>query len=307
MIKRVISYFIIFVIFAGGVPADPGFAYTSQDLKGKIIILDPGHGAESPNVWRDYYEHITMLDLAYKIKPLLEARGAEVRLTRATENDVPLPVRCAMINIWALEVLRDEGRGNAVELDRLIRVMQRVVNDHETYESIYFNTPYDLTHQREIHPDLRRIFEYQSDMLITERFLVISLHSNATPRPVNTSRNGVDIYYMSNNIRSNRSYYTEYSNVRQNYYFGNLLIDEISSLGFRKQRVQPFHFFMLREHNLPAVLVENGFHTNDADRARLQSDAFLSRLAAAYADTILLYFSTFDTIVDPRIFDDVFG
>jgi len=47
----------------------------------------------------------------------------------------------------------------------------------------------------------------------------------------------------------------------------------------------------MREHNVPAVLVENGFHTNAQDRAKLSDDAFLGRLAKAYTDTIVDYFA----------------
>ena len=293
MIQKIIAI-IVATFFVVVYMMHPTSATVNQDLLGKVIILDPGHGEESPNVWKDYYEHIAMLDLALKIKPLLEARGARVLLTRQTENDVSLAARCAMINIWALRELADEGRYDIAEIGRLINIMQSIISDPETNAPIYFNTPFDYTYERQIHPDLERIFELQNDPLISERFLMVSLHSNATGRPVNTSRNGVDIFYMSNDVERNENYYANYSNVGRSYYLANLLIDDISRLGLAKNRVRDNYYFMIREHNVPAVLVENGFHTNDGDRAKLMDDDFLNRLASAYDKTILFYFATSD-------------
>jgi N-acetylmuramoyl-L-alanine amidase len=47
---------------------------------------------------------------------------------------------------------------------------------------------------------------------------------------------------------------------------------------------------MVREHNVPGILAENGYHTNARDRANLQSDHYLDRLALAYLNAITLYF-----------------
>jgi hypothetical protein len=58
----------------------------------------------------------------------------------------------------------------------------------------------------------------------------------------------------------------------------------------RKRGVSVENYFMIREHNVPGILVENGFHTNARDRANLQNDAFLDGLAVAYLDAIVEYF-----------------
>jgi len=298
---------LIVVIAIVSLLMNPTSAVINQDLEGRVIILDPGHGEENPNVWEDYYEHVWMLVLAEKLKPMLEARGAKVLLTRTNDNDVPLSVRCALINLWTLQELRDEDRIDIREIERLIRVMQSIIDDPETNESIYFNTPFDYTYERQIHPDTERIFEYQNDPIIKDRFLMISLHSNATPKPINTTRNGVDIYHISNDLENNINYYDRYSNVWQNAYLANLLMGDICRLGFTRQEVQDYYYFMLREHNIPAVLVENGFHTNAADRARLMDDAFLDKLAAAYTGAILYYFASVDSLPEAFTFDDLFG
>lgn len=62
----------------------------------RILVLDPGHGGQDsgtrsalPGKWEKEYT----LDLAQRLKPLLEAAGWEVHLTRTNDVDVPLQSR----------------------------------------------------------------------------------------------------------------------------------------------------------------------------------------------------------------------
>ncbi len=55
----------------------------------KKVCLDPGHGAETPGKCspdKTYYEHEFNLDLANRMKPILERHGVEVALTRTDEH-----------------------------------------------------------------------------------------------------------------------------------------------------------------------------------------------------------------------------
>jgi len=47
---------------------------------------------------------------------------------------------------------------------------------------------------------------------------------------------------------------------------------------------------VLRETNVPAVLVENGFHTNDRERALLSDAVFLEQLAWVYVEALVSFF-----------------
>jgi len=277
----------------------PVIATSSGVLDGKVIILDAGHGIDTTNYYQGYCEHTAMLSLALKIKPLLEERGATVHLTRPSGEGVLLSTRIAMSNIWSLEAIKKSKVRSTDdeiilikelhEIDRLINIMQSVIDDPDDFAPIYFNTPFspDVT----IHPDLERIFELQSDPVIGQNFLFISLHSNATGRPVNTAVHGADVFYAGNNHSGLSHYYSNYSYVRQNVYFGNIILDHIQKTGIQKRKVSSANFFVVREHNIPAVLVENGHHTNTQDRANLMNDYFLERLAFAYLDAITAYFA----------------
>jgi N-acetylmuramoyl-L-alanine amidase len=68
-------------------------------LKGKLIVIDPGHGGSDPGATR---EKVTEADLtlaiAQKLKLLLEADGAKVVLTREDDSDKELNERTELSN-----------------------------------------------------------------------------------------------------------------------------------------------------------------------------------------------------------------
>jgi N-acetylmuramoyl-L-alanine amidase len=260
------------------------------DLTGRIIILDAGHGLNNDNLYAGYSEQAAMLELAMYIKPLLEARGATVFMTRQTEDDVPLPVRAAMINKMFLEVIRGTYPGERGRIDGLLGIMQDIIDDFKEYAPVYFNFPYDWSYRTRIHTELEYIFRLQSCRYVREKFLFVSLHSNATRTPINTAVNGADVYIMGNTNYMNNAYYTDYSHLEHVRLFGEVLLDNIHETGIARRKVLVDDWFIIREHNLPAVLVENGFHTNAADRAKLTDGGYLRRLALAYEDAIIQYF-----------------
>jgi len=267
-------------------------------LEGRVVVLDAGHGSGNSPGYSGYIEHSTMLTLALKIQPLLEAQGATVYLTRDDMWDVPLSGRAALINLVSLEAIREARMTNQpeshalseeiAEIDRLIQLMQSI-RDNPWNGEIYMNAPFDP--DRRIHPELVKVFELQDDPVIANRFLSISLHSNATGLPINTSVNGASAYYISTSHRNTPNYYTGFTYTWQSQRFATIILDHVSAVGFRNRGAMVGNYFLIREHNVPGVLVENGFHTNTRDRNNLQDDRFLNRLAAAYVDAIIVYFS----------------
>jgi N-acetylmuramoyl-L-alanine amidase len=70
-------------------------------LEGKVILLDPGHGGPDPGAIgpTGLHEKVPNLRLALMLKPLLEAAGARVYLTRETDAAVAVPAGMAS-NGW---------------------------------------------------------------------------------------------------------------------------------------------------------------------------------------------------------------
>jgi len=206
---------------------------------------------------------------------------------------IPAPVPPAVVDIDALERVIAAAQTQIAELDRLIALLDRIIANPQRYAPIYMNVPFDSTLNTRIHPTWRRIFELQGCPTIADTFLAISLHSNASS---STSIHGADVFFAGNNNPRNMFYFNQYSHSANMELFGDILLDGIHAIGINRRSVTNHHWLVIRETNLPAVLVENGFHTNDRDRGLLQSDSFLARLAVVYANSIEAYF----TRVAPR-------
>ncbi len=276
-------------------------------LEGKIIFVDAGHGIEAAGGghYQGFEEHEYNLIYAQALKKSLENLGATVVITRQTADDVENLVRMAMVNRYALEVVKTAkeevlAQSTGVErtrlseqideITRLEDTMQRVINN-STLAEIYFNSPYDYSYTKQIHPDLEKIFEYEDVPLLYDRILFVSIHSNATATPINTLVNGTTTYYITNDWRDSQNYYTQYANVDKSKLAAELLAEAVSEGGcFYNNGAKVNDFFMLRESNLPAVLVEIAYHTNTNDREKIIDPYYQKRIVEKMAFAIVEYF-----------------
>ncbi len=278
-------------------------------LYGKVIFLDPGHGfsSDAGGSYKGFLEHKYNLMLAKTVQRDLQELGATVILTRSGAGDVNNLARMSMVNLYALEAVKEkyqallnkEGEGERAafygehirEIGLLQEVMRLVIERPE-FCTVYYNAPYDYTYTRAIHPDLKRIFEYEDDPLVYENMLFLSLHSNATGEPVDEGMNGTITYYLDNNWYGSKAYYRDYACVRQNRFFAHVLAEKVSAAGdFTNLGEAVNDFFMMRETNIPAVLLEVAYHTNDLDRQKLMSEAYRDKISGGIADSVLEYFS----------------
>jgi len=293
--KAAVSILVILTILVSYmVGVAPTVAAASAPLEGKTIVLDAGQGEGSDVVFLYYSEHVAMLYLSHAIRQRLESFGATVRLTRPGNANVTLPVRCAWINIWSLEAIRAVTTDpmQIDEINGLISVMMGIVNDPTGAEGRrLMNIPFNAS--REVHHDLRRIFELQNHPVIRDNFLAISLHSNGAPSPINPAIRGAEVYFINPATNTNtHRYFPGFSFTQESRRFGDILLNHIHMEGIprRQHGLRAENFFMIREINVPAVLSENGFHTNPQDRAMLMSNEFLGRLANAYVRAIFEHY-----------------
>ena len=68
-------------------------------ILGKVIYLDAGHGGKDPGaIFSSVYEKKLNLDIAKRLRKLLQAKGYEVIMTRTTDTFIELEQRAEIAN-----------------------------------------------------------------------------------------------------------------------------------------------------------------------------------------------------------------
>lgn len=104
--------------------------FSSLLLFGKTIVIDPGHGGSDPGaVYQGVYEKDLNLDIALRLKKILEDNGARVLMTR--ESDV-------YVNLYARA-----GMANEIKADIFISIHNNSSPNPATsgVQTLYFPTP----------------------------------------------------------------------------------------------------------------------------------------------------------------------
>lgn len=88
----------------------------TNDLKGKIVIIDPGHGGKDPGACHGgLYEKDLTLDMGLKLRSMLERAGATVYMTRSDDRYVSLFYRSAFANKLVLDMEIEETNNKIAE------------------------------------------------------------------------------------------------------------------------------------------------------------------------------------------------
>ncbi|HVT39396.1 MAG TPA: N-acetylmuramoyl-L-alanine amidase [Gemmatimonadaceae bacterium] len=83
----------------------PPVVSAERPLAGRVIAIDPGHPPSGSTGPTGLYEGDAVLEVAEQVKPMLEARGATVVMTRTTRAAVPLGERAIIARRAGAEVL----------------------------------------------------------------------------------------------------------------------------------------------------------------------------------------------------------
>ncbi|MEX0961294.1 MAG: N-acetylmuramoyl-L-alanine amidase [Simkaniaceae bacterium] len=111
--------------------------------------------------------------------------------------------------------------------------------------------------------------------------LFVSIHFNAAK---STNAKGIEVFYFNAKepwrLQSSKKLAT------------CLLHRLVAQTGARSRGVKTANFHVIRETNMPAVLVEGGFLTNPGERTLLSDEKYLDRLAKALAEGIDRYYKS---------------
>ncbi len=112
--------------------------------------------------------------------------------------------------------------------------------------------------------------------------IYVSIHGNAAG---STSASGIETWYHLNSAAGKRI-----ASVFQKYIMNELGTDETHNWkdrGIRTFSPAGKNFYVLRTTNMPAVLTENGFYTNDEERARMNTPEIQKKIATAHLKAML--------------------
>jgi len=112
-VKRKIELFMVLFLLMGAIVVSWKLSQMAENVSGipkqaekkKVVVIDPGHGGEDPGKVgvNDTLEKDINLQIALKLKPLLEEKGIEIVMTRESDevpkdNKEDLQGRVKLIN-----------------------------------------------------------------------------------------------------------------------------------------------------------------------------------------------------------------
>jgi len=219
------------------------------------IIVDAGHGGHDSGAVGDgrYQEKIVVLEIAKKVQQELKDKGFTVRMSRSNDRFVQLKNRTKFAN-----------SNNA---DIFVSIHANAVANQSRKEIVHGIETYFLQKTRS--EKAKRLAAMENvDVLsnndhVTNEVLLDSIISG--PKLVQSNKLAIDI--QNNMIKKTRS---KFSNVRDG-------------------GVRPAPFYVLVGAQMPSVLVEVGYISNSAERARIFTPSYQDKLAEGIADGVSNY------------------
>jgi N-acetylmuramoyl-L-alanine amidase len=219
-----------------------------------VIVVDPGHGGVETGAIgpTGLQEKDVTLDLARRLRTLLEKQGVTVVLTRDEDRVLPLDDRTAIAN------------QNRAELFLSIHLNASRRKTAVGAESYFLST--DAT------DDEARTLAALENKAYQSPEAAPSAASEATPD------RGLELILWD---LAQNSYLAESSRLAES------VQRELNALtGVRDRGVRQAPFRVLMGATMPAILVEAGFISNPEEEARLKSDAYKDKIALGIAQAV---------------------
>jgi len=242
-------------------------------LLGKNVILDAGHGfADIGCTFPDgeLFEREVTLVLTQKIKAALESDGVTVWLTHDGETFLSRDGLEQLsetlsydMDAYLQQLIASYSGRKGEELQNTIAAFWEGVNADETFD----------TFERSFFANL---CDKQQPMS-----LYVSVHVNASPN--NPLASGFDLFTCSDTPHD-----------KQSRALADAMRDALQNdFAQTKARIKTYGwsdaYVVTKYPDMPSVLVESGFSTNETDAANLQNEAWQNAFARAVADGIELY------------------
>ena len=220
-----------------------------------VVLLDPGHGGIDPGMVGHVVEKEVVLDVALRLKRLLEREGIEVRLTRDQDTHLSPDKRTDLSRRAAL------ADSSQVNLFVSIHVNASPTRTAQGVEVFYFGRAQD---PRVLAQVIRENGGGEVGRRLTEEARSV------------TERILSDVVAQANQRFSQRLAETLGRHLSQ-------------ATGSPYRGSFPGDFFVLRYARVPAVLVEVGFGDHPVEGRRLQDPTYRERVAQGLLSGILTF------------------
>ncbi len=217
-----------------------------------VAVVDPGHGGEQDGAYSPTgdREKDLVLEISRKIAARLRKLGARVVLTRTGDIDVPLVNRATIANALRADI----------------------------FVSVHLNSM-PTAEQRRVRRGIETYF-LSADATDASAAAVAARENAARMAGEALADSGDPVGFILQDLESAAAL-TESS--RLAYFLHERLVQ---GTGAEDDGVKQAPFYVLAGARMPAVLLELGFLSHDAESVRLKNPEYQDRIAAAVADGI---------------------
>ncbi|MBL7072057.1 MAG: N-acetylmuramoyl-L-alanine amidase [Candidatus Omnitrophica bacterium] len=218
----------------------------------KKVVIDPGHGGKDPGaVSRSgLYEKTVVLDVAKKIKKLLEQEGIDVTMTRDSDIFIPLGKRARI--------------ANENDADLFVSIHANANNNRwiKGFEIYCLTDKATDDNARALAASENSALEYEEGS-----FANSSKMTEAIVWDLKFSENREESIELAESI---------YEDVSE-------------KMNLKKKNVRSARFYVLKGTEMPSVLVELSYLSNKTDENNLKKSSYKQKLAEGIVSGILNY------------------
>ena len=220
----------------------------------KIIVIDPGHGGKDPGGigYNKIYEKDIVLQVALKLKKILQNQGYKVYLTRSKDKFIDLKERPHFANTKKADLFISLHCNIAYHHKRNIQGLE-----------VYYLSPADSKRALEIAKQENQ--ESLGNLNFKEQMAILTF--------LNTDKimlSKTFAFDVKNSIASEiRKFYS-----------------------LKRAEVRAAPFYVLTGTQMPAILIEMGYLTNPKEAKKLASKKYQKLIAKGIAKGINKFFST---------------
>lgn len=258
---------------------------TNGELSGLTVIVDAGHGGmETGAHYFGMAEKDINREVAQKLAKQLRRAGANVVMTRKEDETIRLYTRPSYANLLGLlSLYLDSETEDRVEMEPFLLELQDIITTNAAHvPSLYQKHP----EENKIPPRLAKLMNWLHG---EERVILVAIHSNST-KDQSLGHRGTEIIIADNTLSIEYPGYDLFDETSRDALRNALKVSfqEAEVLPWRKSYVGDYA--ILRESNVPSVLIELGYLNHKEENQLLRSSEVQEDLANVIFDGIASWY-----------------